>query len=141
MKECLKDLFIEPFTEGEWPDKILGAITWILAILIVGGFLSFSLWLGDSSFLPLKEGEGRITNKFYIPAHIERGCMLVGKIVVPTTQYVSERYDVAINIEGLTDYVSLSECDWNGINQGQKICCKYSNGRISSSLYIKSFCK
>ena len=55
MKEFLKDMLIEPFTEGDWIGYILGGLMWILTITIVGGLLWLSVWLIDSSFLPLKE--------------------------------------------------------------------------------------
>jgi hypothetical protein len=51
MKEFLKDMLIEPFTEGDWIGYILGGLMWILTIAIVGGLLWLSIWLIDSSFL------------------------------------------------------------------------------------------
>ena len=140
MKEFLKDMLIEPFTEGDWLGYILGGLMWILTIAIVGGLLWLSVWLIDSSFLPIKEKEGTITNKYIIPAHTTTTYIMSGKVMIPITSYISTSYDVEITIDGITDDVCLNQGYWNTVEVGQKLCCQYTNGRILKSLYIKSFC-
>lgn len=140
MKEFLKDMLIEPFTEGDWIGYILGGVMWILTIVIVGGLLWLSVWLIESSFLPLKTKEGVVTDKYYIPAHTTTTYVMSGKVIIPITNYISESYEIDIEIDGLTDDVGLCNSYWNTVKIGDKLCCEYTNGRILKSLYIKSFC-
>jgi len=136
MKEFLKDMLIEPFTDNDWMNCILGGLMWILIIAIVGGLL----WLIDSSFLPLKEKEGVITEHYYVPAHTTTTYVISGKLMIPTTNYIDNSYEITVEIDGLTDNVCLYQSNWSEIKIGDKICFNCTNGRISKTLYIKSFC-
>ena len=136
MKEFLKDMLIEPFTEGDWIGYILGGLMWILTIAIVSGLLWLCGWLIDSSFLPIKEKEGVVTKYYYVPAHTTTTCVIGGVI----TNYIDDSYEITVEIDGLTDNVCLDQSYWNQISIGDKLCCKYTNGRLLRTLYIKSFC-
>ena len=113
---------------------------WILTTTIVGGFIWLCGWLIDSSFLSLKEKEGVVTEHYYIPAHTTTTYMMSGKTMIPITNYIDDRYEIIVEIDGLTDKVCLYQSNWNKIKVGDKICFSYTNGRICKTLYIKSFC-
>lgn len=140
MKDFLKGMLIEPFAERDWLGIILGVLMWILTIIIAGGLLWLSVWIVDSSFLPLKQKQGVVTNKYYVPAHITTTFIMSGKVMIPVTNYISESYNISIEIDGLTDDVGLRNSYWNTVQIGDKMCCEYTNGRICKTLYIKSFC-
>jgi len=140
MKDFLKYMLIEPFTERGWINYMGGTIMWILTTVIVGGFIWLCGWLIDSSFLPLKEKEGIVTEHYYIPAHTTTTYMMSGKTMIPITNYIDDRYEIIVEIDGLTDKVCLYQSNWNKIKVGDKICFSYTNGRIFKTLYIKSFC-
>jgi hypothetical protein len=140
MKEFLKDMLIEPFTDGDWMGYILGGLMWILTIAIVGGLLWLSVWLIDSSFLPLKEKEGVVTEHYYVPAHTTTTYVMSGKVMIPITNYIDDSYEITVEIDGLTDNVCLYQSNWSEIKVGDKFCFNYTNGRICKTLYIKSFC-
>jgi hypothetical protein len=142
MKDFLKETLIEPFTDryNDWTDYLFGTFMWLIALSLITGFLWLSGWLIDSSFLPTKQKQGIVTNHYFVPAHTIHGYHHVGKVLVPYTTYVSERYMVTIKIDGLTDDVSLYKSFWNKVNVGDKLCCEYTNGRLLSTLYIQSFC-
>jgi hypothetical protein len=128
MKENLKYMLIEPFTDdGDWAGYTLGVLIWILTIAIVGLLLWLSVWLVDSSFLPIKERQGTITNKY-------EGMIL-------RNNYHHTSYKAEVTIDGIEFDVCLSQDYWDTIEVGQKLCCRYTNGRIMKSLYIKSFCE
>jgi len=139
MKEFIKSLLIEPFQDNDWFGYILGGLMWILTIVIVGGLLSLSVWLVDSSFLPIKEKEGIVTNKYYVAPHASTSYVMSGKVMIPITTYHSASYEVEIAIDGISDKMCLNQGYWNTIKVGQKLYCQYTNGRILKSLYIKSF--
>ena len=117
-----------------------GTIMWILTTVIVGGFIWLCGWLIDSSFLPLKEKEGIVTEHYYIPAHTTTTYMMSGKVMIPITNYIDDSYEIIVEIDGLTDKVYLYQSNWNEIKVGDKFCFSYTNGRICKTLYIKSFC-
>ena len=133
-------MLIAPFNEGDWIDYIIGGLFWIFTILIVGGFLWLSVWLIDSSFLPIKQKEGVVTEHCYVPAHTTTTYVMSGKVMIPITTYVNDSYEITVEIDGLTDNVSLYRSTWYKIKVGDKFCFNYTNGRICNTLYIKSFC-
>jgi hypothetical protein len=125
MKENLKYMLIEPFTDGDWAGYVLGVLIWILTIAIVGLLLWLSVWLVDSSFLPIKEKQGTITDK-------RKGIVIVNN-------YCHTSYEIEITIDGVQYDGCLNQDYWNSVEVGQKLYCRYTNGRIIKSLYIKSF--
>ncbi len=137
MKEFLKEVFIEPFTDN-WVGYVIGSICWMLSIFLLIVFISLIVWLIDSSFLPMKQKEGVVINKTYTPAHMNTSVISTGKAVIPITTYISDSYEITIQIDGITDNISLCHGDWNKIKVGEKLLCKYTNGRILKSLYINS---
>lgn len=140
MKELLKELLIEPFTERDWLGYIFSTLAWLVVILILALILWLSVWLIDSSFLPIKQKEGTITKKIYTPAHTYTTYIMVGKVMMPMESYVQANYEIEITIDGLTDNVSINRDSWECVPIGKKFCCEYTNGRLLQSLYVKSFC-
>ncbi len=138
MKDFLYDMLIEPFTDNDWMGYVLGVLMWLLSLLIVGGLLWLAVWLIDSSFMPIKEKDGVITNKYIVPAHTTTTYVMSGKIMIPITTYHSTTYNLEITIDELEDDVCVYENYYDNISVGQTVHCKYTNGRIKKSLYIKS---
>lgn len=141
MKEFLKDMLIEPFLDRGWTGYILGVVMWFFALIIVGGLLLLSIWLIDSTYLPLKEKQGVVTEHYYIPAHTTTTFIMIGKVMVPQIHYYDDSFEITVEIDGLTDNVCLYKNSWDETKVGDKFCFKYTNGRICKSLYIKSFCE
>ena len=138
MKEFLYDMLIKPFSDNDWLGYIFGGLMWILSLAIIGGFLWLSVWLIDSSFMPIKEKDGIVTNKYIIPAHVTTTYVMSGKVMIPITTYHNTSYNIEITIDNLEDDVCIYEGYYDVVLIGQKIHCKYTNGRIKKSLYIKS---
>lgn len=142
MKDILEDILIKPFTDSDrdWGDKFFGTILWLLTLIIIGVMLWIFGWIFDSSFLPTKQKQGIVTNHYYVPAHTVHGFHKVGKILSPYTIYIHDSYEVTIEIDGLTDNVSLKKCYWDKVKIGDNLCCECTNGRLLNTLYIHSFC-
>ncbi len=135
MIEFLREMLIEPFEDGEY---LIGIISWIIFILLVGLLSVLLLWLVDSSFMPIKEGQGIIIGKYIDPAHYYTTYTQCGKTSIPITHYVPESYHINVKINSLQDDVSITQGYYsNGANIGDTLQCKYTNGRIMESLYIK----
>ena len=141
MKDFFNTMYIEPFTDRDWLGCIIGSLLWILTIGILVLVLWFFGWLIDSSYLPVKQKEGVVTSHYMIPAHSETTYMMVGKVMVPNTQYYDDEYKLTIKIDKLYDDVTICEDEWNEIKISDTLKCAYSTGRILNTLYIKSYSK
>lgn len=137
MKEFFKMLLIEPFQDNDWLGYIMGILLWIITLVIVIGLFWFTVWIVDSSFLPIKQGIGIVTNKYIIPAHTTTNYIMTGKVLIPIISYHSVSYNVDVSINDLIDDISMCEYDWSILSIDQKVTCKYTNGRILNSLYIQ----
>lgn len=139
MKGFLYDILIEPFNDAGLMGVIIGVLLWIVIIALVLSISYFALWIIDSSFLPIKEEVGVVTNCYIFPAYTQTTFVTIGSVVSPITTYISESYEVTIEINGLSDNVSLSQSDWLKIKVGDKFLCQYTSGRVLDTIYIKSF--
>lgn len=150
MKRFLYFVFIEQFTGGVWFEYIIGVFMWIFTI----GYISLTswlfLWLADSSFLPVRNGNGTISDKCYIADHSFttndtcKQCLhryvMSGKLLMPINTYHNESYKIEIEIKGLKGEVYVSSHYFDSVEIGQKLCCTYTMGRILNTIYIKSLC-
>jgi hypothetical protein len=138
MKDILKEFLIEPFTQStDWFSRFIGIFMWaimltILSLIIWGGIL-----LIDSTNLPIKEKDGIVIDKYVRPAFITTTMIPCGKSFIPITNYIPESFYIVISIDKLNDDVVVDENIFTHTNIGSKIHCKYANGRIKNSLYIK----
>jgi hypothetical protein len=83
MKEFFKMALIEPFQDNGWLWYTIGILMWLLFLFIVGLLLWLSVYLIDSSFLPIKEKGGIVTNKYIVPAHTTITLVSNGKTSTP----------------------------------------------------------
>ncbi len=134
MKNFLKDFLFEPFREREY---FIGIFAWIITLIIVVPTVWFSLWLIDSSFLPQKDAVGAVVSKEIIPEHTTTTYTMCGKVMIPITNHYDTEWVINIDINGLTDDYHVYESIYDEIKIGDKIPCKYTNGRIFNSLYIQ----
>lgn len=138
MKEFFRCILIVPFEDRYWLSYIMGIFAWIVSLAIVGLLLLLSIWLIDSSFLPVKQKEGVVTNKYYVPAHSSTTYVQSGNVFIPITTYYNEEYKIEVTIDELTDNVSLKQIYWNQINVEDKLYCEYTSGRLCKTIYIKN---
>jgi hypothetical protein len=117
---------------------IFASLMWLVLIIIVGLMLWFSVWIIDSSFLTVKESEGKVIERYHIQAYAETIYVVSGKVMIPVTTHHNDSYEVVIEINELTDIFFLQQSDWNNINIGDKVYCKHTNGRILNTLRIES---
>jgi len=129
-------LFYLPFG-SDFLDWGMGVLFWILSLILIGGCLWILVFLVDSSFLPIKEKDGIVTNKYIVPAHTTTTYIQVGKVMVPQTHYHETTYNLEITIDGISDDISLYEKDYEGAKVGLICHCKYTSGRILNTIYIK----
>ena len=139
MKEFFKMALIEPFQDNDWLSYTIGILMWILFLFIACLLLWLSVYLIDSSFLPIKEKDGIVANKYIVPAHTTITFVSNGKTSTPIIIYHPTTWNLSISIDGIYDDVSVNEGYYDYIPIGKVLHCKYTNGRILNSLYIKDF--
>ena len=140
MKELFYDLFIQPFKEEFLMDYVLGGVMWILAVFIIAVLYYFSVFLIDSSFMPVKENEGVIIDKYIVPERTTITYVMSGKVLIPITNHQNSTYNLVISIDELEGSLCVDESYYNNVSVGQKVHCRYTNGRIKKSLYGFRLC-
>lgn len=136
MKDFFKEMLIETFEDGEY---FLGILMWLLSLIVVGLISLLFGWLIDSTYLPIKEKEGVIVDKYVRPAHYTTTYINSGKVLVPINTFHRESYHIEVEIDHIKDDVSIYLNDFNSKEIGDKIHCEYTKGRIFKTIYIQSY--
>jgi hypothetical protein len=107
-----------------------------LFVILVAVGLFFAI---DSWFLPESQGEGRVIDKIFIPAH--KSVILVynaaTKVSTPTFHSHPDYWEIKVEMNGNNDTVEVSKKQFNKLNKGDTVKVNYSIGRFSSKVYIK----
>ena len=139
MKDFFYFFLFSPFENGDWLGYAVGILMWITTFATLFLLTCLVVWFIDASFMPIKEKKGVITNKEIIPEHTTTTYTRIGTMTVPQIHHHATAYNISIDIDGLTDDVEVSLGEYNSMYIGQIIDCKYTNGRILNSLYIKTY--
>jgi len=137
--DFLKFMLVEPFINGDFVYYIIGIMAWFLFLLLVALILGFLVYLIDSLFLPVKQDEGVVTDKYIKPPHTSSSFIVVGSVLVPTRHHHPKEYVIEITIGEFTDTFYLEGEDWVKMKVGEKLICEYSNGRLINGIHIHSF--
>lgn len=135
MKYFFKEMLIENFEDGEY---FLGILMWLLSLIVFGLIAWLFGWLIDSTYLPIKEKNGIVTNKYIRPAHYVTTYVQSGKVLVPITTFYDTSYNIEITVDEMKDDVSVYSDYYDSCKIGEKIYCKYTNGRLFKTMYIQS---
>lgn len=140
--ETLKEFFIEIFTDG-FIGIALGIIIWLLALSILFLIVFGLAYLVNFTFLPEKEGYGKVIYKEFIKAHSETIMIYNAalKMSMPQTFYYSDNYSLTIEVDGDQDTVSVTRDFYSRTNYYDILRVKYINGRLWKSLKIKNIFK
>ena len=136
MKEFFKEMLIEPFEDGEY---FIGIMAWTISLIVFGLIAWLFGWLIDSSYLPIKEKDGVIVDKYIRPAHYTTTYINSGKVLVPINTFHRESYHIEVEIDDMRDDVSIYLNDFSKKEIGDKIHCEYTNCRLFKTMYIQSY--
>lgn len=141
MKNFLKSIFIDPFIDSGLDEKIVGTIAWLIFIILFGLSTFLFGYIIDSSFLDTKKDNGTVIHKYYTPPHTTTTYMLVGKVLIPQTNYRGSSYTLKVKIGNKIDHIHIQKSSWLSIKIGDEYCFNYVEYRFSNRLDIKSFCR
>lgn len=141
----MKDIFITIFEDG-FLGISLGILIWAIALFIVASIVFGLAYLVNFSFLPEKEGYGKIIGKNFTKAHSETILMYNAalKMSLPQTFYYSDEYSLTIKLDyndDCIDTVSVSRTSYLSTNYNETVRIKYINGRLWKSFKIKKIFK
>lgn len=131
MKDFLKMLLIEPFTDDDWLGFWLGIVMWIIMLMITGVILLGICQAANRIGRQDQVGNGIVVEKDFIPAHREHH----GKA---GSHWVEDAWLIYIEKDNLSDYIYVSHCYYNHIQVGDTVCIDYYTGRLWKSFYIIS---
>lgn len=131
----LRELLIEPFEDGDYG---FGILIWIVFLPILAGVIALSLWLIDSSFLPVHKSKGIVESRQYNESYTYITYVHAGKVNVPITNRAPERYSLNISIDGIVDNFTVTPDVYVKFERGGSVQCEYTKGRIFNTIYIQS---
>jgi hypothetical protein len=131
------EIYIEPFTDGLL-GIITGLVMWLLTVLLIGLVLYGLFYVADSCWLPSETSTGVLVNKWIVPEHYTTTYVQSGKVMIPITSLVQTTWNLQIQINGISDNVSVGNGFYNECEIGVELLCDYVNGRFSDEIYISS---
>ena len=121
-----------------------GFIGFILAVVVtaVVGFLLFLagwgiIWLADNVGMERVQGEGTIISSEFVPAHTTTTYTTINNVTTPIITHHPDAWYVEIQVDELTDTVSVTQDYYNQAQEGQLVSVMYVSGRFTGGLYIK----
>jgi len=140
MKEFFKEMLFSPLEDRTWDEYAVRGLLWITVLILFGLVVWMFGWAIDSWGLKVTENDGIVIEKSYESPYTVITYVNAGNVDIPIFNEYDATYNIKVNIDGSTDNVSLNKNTWNNVNIGDKFCFKYSKGRFSRQIYIKSFC-
>ena len=134
----IKDLYTP--LDNTFMGWTLSILVWVLSLVIAGlilwGIYSAVNFLGVQN----QRGEGRVTFLYHKNSYVTTQPILVGKVIIPQTQYHPETWNVSIDFNGKNYSTSVSKDFYHTLRIGQKIRFTYQQGRLNkSSVLINDF--
>ena len=131
---------------SSWTGNILLDMVIVLVIivavvifgLLVFGIVRFFYTTADSWHIPQLHDMGKITAKFYQPAHSISSHIMVNGISLPQSNYHEEEWIVQVEIKKEQGEISVSKAYFDSIELGNHVNVDYFSGRFSRKLYLKT---
>jgi phosphoribosylformylglycinamidine (FGAM) synthase-like amidotransferase family enzyme len=120
----------------------------LISLVVLSLFVWFVWWAIDSSG-QVKTGYGIIVKKEFVPAHTTITTQThtqyhtVGNQTYTTTHttpqvnYVPDAYSLQISVDRSIGRIYVKKDLYNSIDEGSRVCVRYSEGRLSKNLYLK----
>lgn len=130
-------MLTDPLDEGFLGYAFL-VLLWIINLAVIGLLAYGLLYLIDTAWMPIHNGEGVVINKWFSPAHSVTTYVMSGKIMIPITNFYSDTWYISISVNGISDKVSITYSYFNVVRINDHLNVSYSFGRIWHTINIKS---
>ena len=136
MLDFIRDIFID----GDWVDRLLGALT-MGAVILLMVLLSWGVFrLADSVGVERQSSISTLIQRSHTEAYITTTYHMVGKVMVPSTIHHPESWDFLLKLpDGRCDWIGVTEETFNSHCVGDSMNVFFKDGRLSDNIYIVDF--
>lgn len=128
----LKDLFIEPFEDG---DFVFGVSSWIGLLIVISIIFLLGVYVIDVAATDTITKDAIVIDKYYKDGTTLVYYQKLGNIDLPTITDFPDEYIIVTKSDSLILNVSVPLTQWFTVKINDEIKVTYKVGRLSKTLY------
>ena len=128
----LRDLFIEPFEDG---DFIFGIFSWIGLLIVISTILLLGVYVIDVAVKDTITKDAIVIDKYYKDSTTIVYYQKLGNVDLPTITDFPDEYIIVTKSDSLILNVSVPLTQWFLLKINDEIKVTYKVGRLSKTLY------
>ena len=128
----LRDLFIEPFEDG---DFIFGIFSWIGLLIVISIILLLGVYVIDVAAKDTITKDAIVIDKYYKDGTTIVYYQKLGNVDLPTITDFPDEYIIVTKSDSLILNVSVSLTQWFLLKVNDEVKVTYKVGRLSKTLY------
>lgn len=128
----LKDLFIEPFEDG---DFVFGVSSWIGLLIVISIIFLLGVYVIDVAATDTITKDAIVIDKYYKDGTTIVYYQKLGNIDLPTITDFPDEYIIVTKSDSLILNVSVPLTQWFTVKINDEIKVTYKVGRLSKTLY------
>lgn len=128
----LKDLFIEPFEDG---DFVFGVISWIGLLIVISIIFLLGVYVIDVAATDTITKDAIVIDKYYKDGTTIVYYQKLGNVDLPTITDFPDEYIIVTKSDSLILNVSVPLTQWFTVKINDEIKVTYKVGRLSKTLY------
>lgn len=128
----LRDLFIEPFEDG---DFVFGVINWIGLLIVISIIFLLGVYVIDVAATDTITKDAIVIDKYYKDGTTIVHYQKLGNVDLPTITDFPDEYIIVTKSDSLILNVSVPLTQWFTVKINDEIKVTYKVGRLSKTLY------
>ena len=128
----LRDLFIEPFEDG---DFIFGIFSWIGLLIVISIILLLGVYVIDVAAKDTITKDAIVIDKYYKDGTTIVYYQKLGNVDLPTITDFPDEYIIVTKSDSLILNVSVPLTQWFLLKINDEVKVTYKVGRLSKTLY------
>jgi hypothetical protein len=128
----LKDLFIEPFEDG---DFVFGVSSWIGLLIVISIIFLLGVYVIDVAATDTITKDAIVIDKYYKDGTTLVYYQKLGNVDLPTITDFPDEYIIVTKSDSLILNVSVPLTQWFTVKINDEIKVTYKVGRLSKTLY------
>lgn len=128
----LKDLFIEPFEDG---DFVFGVSSWIGLLIVISIIFLLGVYVIDVAATDTITKDAIVIDKYYKDGTTIVYYQKLGNVDLPTITDFPDEYIIVTKSDSLILNVSVPLTQWFTVKINDEIKVTYKVGRLSKTLY------
>ena len=128
----LRDLFIEPFEDG---DFVFGVFSWIGLLIVISIIFLLGVYVIDVAATDTITKDAIVIDKYYKDGTTLVYYQKLGNVDLPTITDFPDEYIIVTKNDSLILNVSVPLTQWFTVKINDEIKVTYKVGRLSKTLY------